>query len=151
VKLQRDLREFIELLNSHGVEYLVVGGHAVAFHGYPRFTGDVDFFVRRTEANAHRLTAALAEFGFDQAHLDASVFTQANKVVQMGVPPNRIDILTTISGVEFEDAWSDRVTSDLDDLPVAYLSRRALLENKRAAGRAKDLVDLEKLTARCSE
>ena len=145
MKLQRDLREFIELLNSHGVEYLVVGGHAVAFHGYPRFTGDVDFFVRSTAENARRLIAVLAAFGFGQAGLDEATLMQPEKIVQLGVPPNRIDLLTSISGVDFVDAWSDRIPDALDGVPVAFVSKRTLVANKRASGRPKDLVDLEKL------
>lgn len=90
MKLQTDLREFIRLLNSRAVEYLIVGGHGVAFHGYPRFTGDIDFFVRPTPDNAARLVVVLGEFGFGQVGLDASTFTQPDKVVQLGRPPNRI-------------------------------------------------------------
>lgn len=92
MKIQKDLREFIELLNSHGVEYLVVGGHAVAFHGYPRYTGDIDFLVRPTEENASRIVAVLESFGFSDAHEIKVSLTQPEKIVQLGRPPNRIDI-----------------------------------------------------------
>lgn len=125
MKLQTDLREFIRLLNSRAVEYLIVGGHAVAFHGYPRFRGDIDFFVRPTPDNAARLVVVLGEFGFGQVGLDASTFTQPDKVVQLGRPPNRIDLLTSISGVEFSSAWEERIAADLDGLPV-HQSRRPL-------------------------
>ena len=148
MKLQKDLREFIELLNSHGVEYLIVGGHAVAFHGYPRFTGDVDFFVQPTADNATRLLRVLAEFGFGNIGLDLETFTAPEKVVQLGRPPNRIDLLTSISGVDFALAWHKRVTAQLDGIPVCFLGRDELLQNKRAAGRAKDIDDLQKLTGR---
>jgi hypothetical protein len=148
VKLQRDLREFIELLNSHAVEYLIVGGHAVAFHGYPRLTIDLDFFVRPDRENAGRLLAALDDFGFGQVGLDESTFTGPDKIVQLGLPPNRIDLLTGISGVSFEEAWPGRVAGQLDGLPVAFLGREELIKNKRASGRPKDLADLVEIERR---
>ena len=148
MKLHKDLREFIGLLNSHGVDYLIVGGHAVAFHGYPRFTGDTDFFVRPTAKNAERLMRVLGAFGFGDIGLDIGTFTLPDKVVQLGRPPNRIDLLTSISGVGFEAGWDSRVAAELDGLPVWFIGREALLQNKRAAGRIKDADDIEKLTSR---
>lgn len=145
MKLQKDLREFIELLNSHGVEYLIVGGHAVAYHGHPRYTGDIDFFVRPSQENAARVVAAVAAFGFAEAGFDVETFTEAEKVIQLGRPPNRIDILTSISGVSFEDAWPGRVEAHLDGVRVWFIGRTALIANKRAAGRQKDLADIEEL------
>lgn len=145
MKLQKDLREFIELLNSHGVEYLVVGGHAVAYHGHPRYTGDIDFFVRPSAENAERVASAIAAFGFPEAALNAAVFTEPDRVVQLGRPPYRIDILTSISGLSFEDAWSGHIESALDQLPVRFIGKNALLANKRAAGRPKDLADVDEL------
>jgi hypothetical protein len=145
VKLQKDLREFIELLNSHKVEYLVVGGHAVAYHGHPRYTGDIDFFVRPSAENAARVAAVIRAFGFPDAALDASTFTELDKVVQLGRPPYRIDILTSISGLSFEEAWADCVESELDRIPVRFIGKKALVANKRASGRAKDLADVDEL------
>lgn len=145
MKLQRDLREFVELLNSLQVEFIVVGGHAVAFHGHPRFTGDIDFLVAPTPANAARLVEALQRFGFGALGLVADDFLRRDRVIQLGRPPNRIDLLTSISGVEFADAWSGRIAGHLDDLPVSYLGLSDLLQNKRAAGRVKDLADVAKL------
>ena len=145
MKLQNDLREFIELLNSHAVDYLIVGGHAVAYHGYPRYTGDIDVFVRASRENALKLVAALAAFGFGQVGLDADTFTESEKVVQLGRPPNRIDILTSISGVSFETAWDGRIGADLDGVPVCFIGRADLVANKRAAARQKDLADLEEI------
>jgi hypothetical protein len=145
VTLQRDLREFIGLLNSHCVEYVIVGGHAVAFHGFPRYTGDIDFFVRPTEENGARLMAVLKDFGFAQVALTGADFSQPGRVVQLGLPPNRIDLLTGISGVTFEEAWATRVDASLDGLPTPFLGRAALLENKRRAGRPKDTADLAEL------
>lgn len=145
MKLQSDLREFIELLSSRGVEYVIVGGHAVAFHGYPRFTGDTDFFVRPTESNAARVLAVLGDFGFGGLGIELADLTKPDQVIQLGLPPNRIDILTGISGVGFDEVWAGRAEADLDGLPVAFIGKVQLLENKRATGRTKDLADAEEL------
>lgn len=145
MKLQQDLREFIELLNSHGSEYLVVGGHAVAFHGHPRFTGDIDFLVRGSVDNAERILGVLRAFGFGDLALTTADFVKPGSVVQLGRPPNRIDLLTSISGVTFDDAWAGRVAGRLDGVPVFFLGLQALLENKLASGRPKDIADVAKL------
>jgi len=146
-KLQADLREFIELLNSHGVEYVIVGGHAVAFHGHPRFTGDIDFFVRMTPLNAQRLIAVLSDFGFGSVGITERDLLEPKRIVQLGYPPNRIDILTSISGVDFDSAWATRVESIMDDQPMIMIGWNELLQNKKAAGRQKDLADVAKLLA----
>lgn len=146
-KLQADLKEFIELLNSHSVEYLIVGGHAVAFHGHPRFTGDIDFFIRMTPSNVQRLLAVLNDFGFGSLGITERDLLEPKRVVQLGHPPNRIDLLTSISGVDFEAAWESRIESTMDDLVVIMIGWNELLRNKKAAGRQKDLADLEKLLA----
>ena len=145
MKLAEDLREFVELLNSTKVEYLIVGGHAVGYHGYPRYTGDIDVFIRRSPENAARVASVLDAFGFGQLGADADTFQQPDMVVQLGRPPNRIDILTQISGVEFDDAWPGREDVLLDGVPVPMIGRDALLANKRASGRPKDLADLREL------
>ena len=145
MKLQKDLREFIELLNSHKVEYLVVGGHAVAFHGYPRYTGDIDFLVRPTEENVSRIVAVLESFGFSGVQELKTSLTQPDKIVQLGVPPNRIDILTSASGVDFEEVWKQAISAELDGLLVRFPDLGSLLKNKRASGRAKDLADVDEL------
>jgi uncharacterized nucleotidyltransferase DUF6036 len=146
-KLQTDLREFIELLNSHHVEYVVVGGHAVAFHGHPRFTGDMDFLIRPTPDNARRVLNVLDEFGFGGLGISEEDLIETGRVVQLGRPPNRIDILTSISGVDFNAAWRSRIEAMLDDQSVGLLGWEELLKNKRAAGRPKDLADVAKLIA----
>jgi predicted nucleotidyltransferase len=146
-KLQADLKEFIELLNSHSVEYLIVGGHAVAFHGHPRFTGDIDFFIRITPANVQRLLAVLNDFGFGSLGITQHDLLEPKRIVQLGHPPNRIDILTSISGVDFDSAWESRIESVMDDQRVIMIGWNALLQNKKAAGRQKDLADVEKLLA----
>lgn len=145
MKIHADLREFIGLMNSHAVEYLVVGGHAVAYHGYPRYTGDMDFFVRRTPENVLRVVTVLKEFGFgDTAGLDAFLLLP-DKVIQLGRPPNRIDILSGISGVGFEQAFATRVETELDGIPVRMIGFDALLANKTASNRPKDRADVVQL------
>ena len=119
----------------------------MAFHGHPRFTGDIDFFVRATPANAERILAALAAFGFGSLGITEKDLLEAGRVIQLGRPPNRIDILTSISGVDFETAWQSRVPARLGDQPVSFLGFAELLQNKQASGRQKDLSDLEKLRA----
>jgi predicted nucleotidyltransferase len=146
-KLQADLREFIALLNSHNVEYLVVGGHAVAFHGYPRFTGDIDFLIRTTPVNVQRVLRVLQAFGFGELGIGEGDVVEAGRIVQLGHPPNRIDLLTSISGVDFESAWESRVETMMDDQPVKLIGWEDLVLNKRASGRQKDLADVEKLLA----
>lgn len=145
MKIQRDLREFIVLMNSHAVEYVIVGGHAVAYHGYPRFTGDLDFFVRASAENAARLISVLRSFGFPDVRDLESTLIEAGKVVQLGRPPNRIDLLTGISGISFDEALNSSVTTELDGLPVQMIGFDALVKNKSASGRPKDLVDLQQL------
>jgi hypothetical protein len=135
------LREFVALLSSNAIDFLVVGGHAVSFHGYPRYTGDIDLFVRATPENARRLLSALDAFGFGSLGLTVDDFTTPGRVVQLGRPPNRIDLLTSISGVEFEEAWATRVAATLDGIPVFFPSRDILLRNKDASGRSKDASD----------
>lgn len=144
--LQKDLREFIELLNSHQVEYVIVGGHAVAYHGYPRFTGDIDFFIRPSPENAERVFATLREFGFDSLDAYRDMLSSPGRILQLGHPPNRIDLLTKISGVEFGEVWDTSAQAQLDGLPVRFIGFEALLTNKRAAGRPKDLVDADTIT-----
>ncbi|MFO0760570.1 MAG: nucleotidyltransferase [Byssovorax sp.] len=147
MKLQQDLREFVALLSSSGVDFIIVGGHAVAFHGHPRFTGDIDFLVRSTPENAERIVAALDAFGFGGVGLSPRDFTRLGFVVQLGRPPNRIDLLTSISGVDFEEAWAGRIAGEIDGLAVFFLGLDALLKNKRASGRDKDLADVRTLQA----
>ncbi len=146
MKLQKDLKEFIELLNSLKIEFVIVGAHAVAFHGYPRFTGDIDLLVRPSADNARQLTKALHSFGFAIPTGFENTFTQPEKVIQLGRPPNRIDLLTSITGVTFDEAWNDSVDTELDGIPVKMIGRKMLLKNKEATGRVKDLADIEGLS-----
>src|SRR5262249_44781895 len=133
----------IALLNSHSVEYVVVGAWARALHGVPRSTGDIDFLVRPSLENGERLIRALNAFGFSSVGLKAEDFLEPGQIVQLGVAPFRIDLVTGISGVSFEEAWTERVRGELDGLPVTFLSLRLFRQNKRASGRAKDLADLD--------
>ena len=146
-KLHSDLSEFVGLLNSRSVEYVVVGGHAVAFHGYPRFTGDIDFLVRPTRENAERILLVLKDFGFGDLDLTVDDLTTTGRVVQLGRPPNRIYLLTSISGVAFDDAWSTRASGKLGDRTVDFLGWDALIQNKLASDRDKDRLDVKKLRA----
>ena len=146
--LNKDLREFVELLNSKGVEYLVVGAFAVAFHGFPRYTADLDLLVRPTAENADRLLRALSQFGFGKLGFQAVDFRSPGMVVQLGVKPNRIDLLTAISGVGFDEAWETRSEAGLEGIPTQFIGRAALLRNKEQTGRAKDLGDAEELRKR---
>lgn len=143
--LEKDLRDFIASLNSQNVEYLIVGGFALAYHGVPRFTADLDFLVRPSSENAERLERAISGFGFASLGLTQADFTRPNRVIQLGLPPNRIDLLTSLTGVGFDDAWAGKIAADLDGLPVWFIGRNALIRNKRATGRVRDLADLEAL------
>lgn len=140
-----DFKEFVALLDAREVRYLIVGGYAVAFHGYPRYTGDLDVWIERSPANATRLVAVLEDFGFGGLGLDAETFTAPETVVQLGHPPFRIDILTDLEGVEFAACYPERETVELDGVSVAFIGLEALRENKRALGRPQDLADLDHL------
>lgn len=140
--LNDDWKEFLRLLNSHGVEYLIVGAHALAFHGYPRFTGDLDCFVGNEPENIDRLFEALTEFGFGDALPNRDDVLTQRRVLMLGRIPYRIDILNEISGVSFADAWSNRVSATIGGVPVHVISKRDFIANKRESGRAKDAADL---------
>jgi hypothetical protein len=143
--LSRDLKEFVGCLNSTGAEYLIVGALAVSWHGFPRYSGDIDFLVRPTPDNAQRIRAALVKFGFGELDISLTDLTVPGKVIQLGYEPNRIDLMTSITGVSFEDAWDTRVAGELDGLPVFFIGRAALLRNKESTGRSKDRIDAEQL------
>jgi hypothetical protein len=145
MKLSKDLREFVALLNAAEVKYLLVGGHALAYHGYPRYTGDVDFFVEMSPGNAAALESVLKEFGFGELDIARDDFLQPETIVQLGRPPNRIDLITSISGVTFAEAWEARVRTEIDGLPVGIISKALLVRNKRASNRPKDVADLAEL------
>ena len=140
-----DFRELLALFNARHVEYLLVGGYALAFHGAPRFTGDLDIFVKPDAANAQRILTALEAFGFASVDLTVSDFECPDQVVQLGVPPVRIDLITSITGVSWDEAWAGRTAGRYGDVPVDYIGREQFIVNKRAIGRTKDVADLEML------
>jgi hypothetical protein len=148
MQLNKDLREFIELLNSGKVEYLVVGAFAVAWHGYPRFTSDIDFLVGTDPVNAAAVIGVLESFGFRSLGIRLDDLSRPGQVVQLGVKPNRIDLITTITGIDFTEAWARRVTGSIDGIPVFFINREDLIRNKEAAGRPKDLGDAAALRDR---
>jgi hypothetical protein len=150
MSLSKDFVEFIEFSSQRGVEYLLVGGHAVAFHGWPRFTKDIDFWIKPTEDNARRLLGALDDFGFGGfggLGLDVEDFSVPGKIVQLGVAPNRIDLITKLEGLDFDQAWRRRVVSEYAGSRLMVLNKQDLITNKRAVGRDQDLLDLKKLQA----
>lgn len=146
IRLPPDFKEFLNLLNSHQVEYLLIGGYAVGYHGYPRATADMDLWVAIHEQNAERLVTVLKKFGFNVPELSANLFMRANQIVRMGVPPMRIELLTTISGVSFEECYRERIIDEIDGVEVSIINLRHLRINKRASGRHKDLDDLGHLS-----
>lgn len=141
----KDQREFLLLLRQHDVRALVVGAHALAFHAKPRYTKDIDIFVDASEENARRIVAAIDEFGLGALGVTAADLATEHRVVQLGVPPNRIDLMTSIDGLTFDDAWRSRVEGSFGGVPVSFIGKDDLIRNKAASGRAQDLADLELL------
>jgi len=141
IRLPTDFVEFLRLLRSEGVEYLLVGGYAVSLYGYPRATADIDVWVRRSAENAEKVVAAIRGFGFDVPSLSADLFLRPEQVIRLGLPPLRIEVLTSVSGVEFDDCWAARREMLLDGEPVWLPSLDDLRRNKAASGRPKDLED----------
>ena len=145
MKLNRDFRELLECFAQHDVRYLIVGGWAVAAHGHPRYTKDLDVWVWMDSSNAKSIVAALHEFGFGDLGLTVEDFVTPDTVVQLGYPPNRIDLLTSPSGVDFATCWSSRMDLELDGVLVPFIGLDELKRNKRASGRAQDLADIDAL------
>src|SRR6266487_1579909 len=139
ILLPPDFKEFLQLLNDHQVEYLLIGGYAVGYHGYPRATGDMDIWVAVNPDNATKLVAVLTAFGFGATGLATDLFLQPSNVIRMGTPPLRLEILTTISGITFAEAYAQRIIDTIDGVAVNNSSRDQLKVNKRASGRLKDL------------
>ena len=143
MEVQKDFKELLALFNAHKVDYIIVGAHALAYHGAPRYTGDMDILVRPDSENAQRILRALGEFGFGSLGLTIKDFTSPDQVVQLGVAPVRIDIVTSITGVSWEEAFAGRVAGTYGGLEVYYIGRKQFILNKRTLGRKKDLADLE--------
>jgi hypothetical protein len=141
-----DFEELFAAFNARAVKALVVGGHALAFHGHPRYTKDLDVFIEPSPANALRLLEALVDFGFGSAGLTVDDFATPGPIVQLGIAPNRVDLLTTIDGVTFAEAWAGRVAGHFGSQPAFYLGKEEFIRNKRAAGRAQDLADIDAIS-----
>ena len=145
MELQNDFKELLELFNAHDVQYLIVGGYALAYFGAPRYTGDIDIFVKSDSKNAALILKALSDFGFGSAGLKLEDFTNTDNIIQLGYPPIRIDIMTSISGVSWDDAYNSREEGKYGDVTVHFIGLDQYIQNKRASGRKKDLADLEAL------
>lgn len=145
IRLSSDFKEFLKLLQENNVRYLLVGGYAVAFHGYPRTTGDMDIWVAVDQNNVSKVIDSLKEFGFNVGELTKDLFSNPQIIIRMGVPPYRIEIITSADGVNFEECYSNRVIEKIDDIDISLISKKDLISNKKAAGRNKDLNDVENL------
>ncbi len=144
-ELPNDFKEFLRLLRVQGVEYLLIGGYALGCYGYGRVTDDLDIWIAIAPANAERVMKVLTDFGFDVPELTTDLFLKEDQIVRMGVEPMRIEVMTSISGVEFDECYPERLETTLSDVPVSVINLRHLRINKKASGRAKDLADLENL------
>jgi len=143
--INKDFKEFIELLNKNKVKYLVVGGYALAFHGFPRYTKNIDFWVWVNEENAKNLVKTLKEFGFSSLDLKEDDFLSPGYVVQLGQPPGRIDLLTSVTGLDFEECYESRIHIEIQGSEIDFIDLENFKKNKRAVGRHQDLADLENL------
>ena len=143
--ISQDFKEFIQLLNINKVEYLVVGGYAVAIHGYPRNTGDIDFWVKPTKENAERIVKTLIDFSFGSVDVSVQDFIPPNAIVQLGFPPNRIDLLTGVTGLAFDECWKEKKEIALEEEKINFISLHHLKINKKATGRDQDKIDLKNL------
>ncbi len=145
MEVQQDFKELLELFNAHRVKYVIVGGYALAFHGAPRYTGDIDLLIKPDQENAQKVLNALKDFGFAALDLSNDDFSSPEKVVQLGVPPVRIDIVTSITGLTWEQIAPNRITGTYGEVPVYYIGKQEFIANKKAISRHKDLADIEAL------
>ena len=145
IKLQPDFKEFLKLLNAHGVKYILVGGYAVSFHGFPRATGDMDLWVEMNDENAERISAALHEFGMPEESVPPELFLDPENLIRIGIPPVQIEIMTTVSGVDFGEYFANSISTIVEGTEFQVIGLDDLKKNKKAAGRYKDLEDLENL------
>ena len=146
MEAQKDFKELLELFNKHKVEYVIVGAYALAFHGCPRYTGDLDLFVKPDSINAKKVIEAIKEFGFESLQLTADDFSSPEKVVQLGVPPIRIDIITSLTALTWEQVEAHKVKGEYGNAPVYFIGKNELIINKKSLGRHKDLADIESIT-----
>lgn len=145
MEVQQDFKELLELFNVHNVDYVIVGGYALAFHGAPRYTGDIDLLIKPDQENAQKILNALKDFGFAASDLASNDFSSPGKVVQLGVPPVRIDIITSLTGLTWEQIAPNRVNDTYGNIPVYYIGKQEFIANKKAISRYKDLADIEAL------
>jgi hypothetical protein len=143
--LSQDFKEFVQLLIKNNADYLVVGGYAVGMYGYPRFTGDLDIWLKSSKDNAARVLNALNEFGFASFNITEDDLTKEGNIIQLGYPPLRIDLITQIDGVSFDDCYTNKKIIEVDSLKINFIGYQDLLKNKKASGRLKDMDDLEHL------
>ncbi|MFN3998222.1 nucleotidyltransferase [Algoriphagus sp.] len=143
-----DFEDFIKLLNAHSVDYMVVGGYALAFHGKPRNTGDLDIWIEISETNAKKLLQVLDDFGFGNLNFKKEDFTKPGYISQIGYPPLRIDILNNIDGVEFKDAFPNSKILTTENLEIRFIGLKDFIQNKSASGRPQDLVDIQEIKKR---
>jgi predicted nucleotidyltransferase len=140
-----DFREFVALLNKHEVQYMIVGGYAVGIHGHPRYTGDLDIWLLPDSVNATKILKAIKAFGFGLLDIKEADLTKEDSIIQLGYPPLRIDLLTSIDGVHFNECYPNRKEIEIDGLPVNFIGYADLIKNKKASGRHQDLGDIENL------
>ena len=145
MELDKDFKEFIELLNEHKVKYLIIGGYAVNFHGYPRYTKDIDFWLWMTKPNIKKLIKAIKEFGFGDLNLEVEDFMTPENIIQLGYEPYRIDLVVDVEGVDFEKCYKRRTEAELEGTDVKFLSLKDLIIAKKKSGRLQDLADAEQL------
>lgn len=145
MEMSKDFKEFFELLNRNNVRYVVVGGYAYSIHAEPRYTKDLDIFFDRKEENAVNLQNAINNFGFESLNLEVQDFTKPGRVIQIGYPPFRIDLLNQIEGVTFEEVWPNKIKARYDSEPFYVIGKKELIKNKKAVGRDQDLVDVKRL------
>jgi hypothetical protein len=146
IRLPADFRDFLKLLNSHRVEYLLIGGYAVCYHGFYRTTADIDLWVAVSPENAAKLVRLIREFGFETPELKEDLFLQQGRMIRMGVEPTRIELLTEISGCNFASCYGRKIESSIDGVPVSIIHREDLITNELRSGRLKDLLDVQKLS-----
>lgn len=145
MRAEKDFKKFIALLNEHKVRYLIVGGFAYSFYAEPRFTKDIDFFVEALTDNADKMLNVLEKFGFKNVGITKDDFLKSDQIIQLGIAPLRIDIITSISGVSFKEAWNNRTMGKYGNISANFISKSDLIKNKKATGRAQDIADIEKL------
>ena len=145
MEVQKDFKELLELLNEYKVEFILVGAYALAFHGAPRYTGDLDIYIKPDIDNSKKVMNALVKFGFGSVGINEEDLQKPDRVIQLGFPPVRIDLVTSISGVSWDHANSDKVSGTFGDVPVCYIGKESFIANKKATGRKKDIADIEAL------